>query len=420
MRIRKQTERLTLAFVLLAFGCTAHFSQVSTEELERRKLAAQARTAEAQARAAEAQARTAEANSRRSEIQNRKAELDLLAANTTVSGELIENEISAYKAVACAAAEINQQVRTASTQIDLLMIYSPRFAKTMAEYSVMISQLERLRERYESLYRPPVAIKTVTENDKTKPGSLLGDLSVAKQFSALAIDTLALFKTEVDIQGKTVVIGKDEFIAKLLRGINLEVYYPEKIIPMNINDSRLLNLLSDLAEDRVKAEYILKDKYEIDPYWRKQIVPNLQALNSSYDNLITQFFPSQKSAKPGGNKTVDGSKDPVYKVGRRSIIDFMRAEVANQIMSKQDEKRKYWLDVHVTRAASNQRNKSSAVVDIFTGGKRLSFSGGSIVNYRIFNSNGRVISSDTILSYMPYKRSKKIAEYRCQRVTDIP
>ncbi len=420
MQIRKQIERFTLALILLAFGSTAHFSQVSAEELARRKAAAQARTAEAQARAAEAQARTAEANSRRSEIQNRKAELDLLAANTTVSGELIENEISAYKAVACAAAEINQQVRTASTQIDLLMIYSPRFAKTMAEYSVMISQLEMLSERYEGLYRPPMAIKTVTEDDRSKPGNLIGDLSVAKQFSALAIDTLALFKTEVDIQGKTVVIGKDEFIAKLLRGINLEVYYPEKIIPMNINDSRLLNLLSDLAEYRVKAEYILKNKYEIDPYWRKQIVPNLQALNSGYDNLITQFFPSQKSDKAGGSKTGDASKDPVYKVGRRSIIDFMRAEVANRIMSKQDEKRKYWLDVHVTKAASNQRNKSSAVIDIFTGGKRLSFSGGSIVNYRIFNSNGRVIASDTILSYMPYKRSKKIAEYRCQRVTDIP
>ena len=418
MQIRKQIGSFVLSSTFLLAGGAVVLAQTSTEEIERRKAAAQARTAEANARAAEAQARTAEANSRRSEIANRQSELDLLSAKTNVKGDLIESEISAYKAVACAAADINQQVRTASTQIDLLMIYSPRFAKTMVEYSIMISQLERLKDNYEGLFRFPQAVRVIEPNSKT--GDIAAIISPVKQISALAIDTLALFKTEVDIQGRTVIIGKDEFLAKLLKGISLEVYYPEKMIPMNINESRLLNLLSDLAQDRVKSEYILQNKYEVNEYTRKSILPSLEALNATYDNVITQFFPGQKLNDKPEKKDNTGQANANYKVGRRSIVDFMKAELATEIMNKKDQKRKYWLDVHVTKAGSNQRNKSSAVLDIFTGGKRLSFSGGSIVNYRIFNSRGRVIASDTILTYMPYKRSKKIADYKCQRVADIP
>ena len=180
-------------------------------------------------------------------------------------------------------------------------------------------------------------------------------------------------------------------------------------------------MLGELAEDRVKSEYILQNKFEISDYDRKRIAPVLSALNATYDNVIGQFFPSSGSGQERqAAEKADKLKSADYKLGRRSIVEFMRAELASGVMNAKDQKRKYWLDVHVTKAASNQRNKSSAIIDIFTGGQRLSFSGGSIVNYRIFSSDGRVIASDTILTYIPYKRSKKIADYKCQRVSYLP
>ena len=252
MQIRKHITSFAVSAMVLAIVCVSIDAQTSPSELERRKADAQARVAEAQARAAEAQARTAEANSRRGEIANRQAELDLLSAKTSVSGDLIENDISAYKAVSCAASDINQQLRSIGTRVDLLMIYSPRFAKTMAEYSVMISQLERLKERYEGVFNIPQAIIEVQDPDSLdKVKGMTSILDPARQISALAIDTLALFKTEVDIQGKTVVIGKDEFIAKLLKDINLDVYYPEKMIPMNLQESRLLRVSISLLSIEV-------------------------------------------------------------------------------------------------------------------------------------------------------------------------
>ena len=415
---------IVLLLLFIGGGIRLTSAQAPNDEDTRRKAEAEVRIAEAQARAAEAQARSAEANSRSSEIENRRAELDLLRANTTVSGDLIENDISAYKAVSCAAADINRQLRTVNTQIDLLMIYSPRFGKTMAEYSVVINQMERLKAKYDdTLLLPQAYTKTDPNGQKTGTGDIAAIVNPAKQFSALAIDTLALFKTDVDIQSRNVIIGKDEFIAKLLNGVSLEVYYPEKMIPMNNGDSRLLNLLADLAEERVKSEYLLQKKTEINENALERIAPTLEALNAIYDNIITQFFQMSKPADDDQPSGAEGEalnqKRADYNIPRRSIIEYMRAELATGIMNAQDNKRKYWLDVHVTKAASNQRNKSSAIVDIFTGGKRLSFSGGSIVNFRLFDSNGKVIASDTILTYIPYKQSKRLAGYKCQRVMDI-
>lgn len=423
MKINKLFVYALLGISFVAAMLEVAVAQTTDADLQRRKAAAQARTAEANARSAEAAARTAVANSRRNEIANREAELKLLRAKTTVSGDLIETDISAYKAVSCAASDINQKVRDLGNQIDLLMIYSPRFANTMVEYSILMNQLELLKRRYEIAFRSIPEALVVTGGPEIKssvnPITIIDPIS---QVRALAIDTLSLFRTDVQISGKQVVIGKDEFVAKVLNGVNVEAYYPEKMIPTNLGKpSKLLTLITELAEMRVKSKYIIEGKTDVDPRDKKRNEPRLMAYNAIYDNVFAQFFPASKPVEElPDDESIKRNKDKPRRIGKSTIVDFMRAELASEIMAAEDQKRKYWLDVHVTKAGSNRRNKSSAVLDIFTGGKRISFSGGAIVNYRIFNSRGRVLASDTILTYMPFTRSKKIAEYKCQNVKDIP
>ncbi len=408
---------LGLIFINPVFTQTTEAS-----EIEKRKAEAQAKKAEAQARVAEAQAKSAEAKARKDELANRQAELNLLSADTTVSGDLIESDISAYKAVSCAASEISQRVRRLSGQIDVLMVYSPEFANTMAKYAVLMNQLELLKTRYSKVFGeakvgPTVSPSMIIEEGNVK--SLSDVISPANQIKALTVDMLALFKTDVKITGKTVVIGKDEFIGKILNGLSVEVYYPEKMIPLEVRtSSKLLLIINDLAELRVRSQKFLTVNVRRGVV-SQETTARLEALNSIHDSVINQFFlaPESENGIRRKGKRNDES-DSSYRNG--TLIDYVKAELAFEIMGKKDQRKKYWLDVHVTKAGSNQRNKNNAVFDVFTGGKRMSFSGGAIVNYRIFNSRGRMLASDTILTYMPFKRSKKIAGYQCLNVDTIP
>jgi len=420
-------KKITIGFVLCILSMVSvNTAFAQTSEVEKRKADAEARKAEAQARVAEAQAKSAEARARKDELVNRQAELNLLAAKTTVSGDLIENDISAYKAVSCAASEISQNVRRLGSQIDVLMVYSPEFANTMAKYSVLMNQLELLKTRYDKVFRniektPKVnAVTVVGDGDGDK--AIRGAASVinpANQIKALTVDMLALFKTDVKITGKAVLIGKDEFIGKVLNGLNVEVYYPEKMIPLDARtSSKLLQIINDLAELRIRSQKALAPNSGSGRL-SQEMSARLEALNSIHDSVINQFFLARE---PGNEVNRNGKRieenDESYNNG--ILIDYVRAELAFEIMTKKDRRQKYWLDVHVTKAGSNQRNKNNAVFDVFTGGKRMSFSGGAIVNYRIFNSRGRMLASDTILTYVPFKRSKKIAGYQCLNVNTIP
>ena len=259
----------------------------------------------------------------------------------------------------------------------------------------------------------------------------------ASTISGIALDTLALFKTESKVTGKTVVIGREEFIAKVINGLRVDVFYPERVIPVGARrNSKLIETENYLAEYRERSALILafidrergrvRDQLvdEREDTERRRLATSLEAwdilaarlpaLNTILDNTITQFFPDP-------DEDDDSEGDVTVMEPERRILGYLRAEAfSEKFLDTGDNSNFYWLDVSVTKAGGSMRNKSSAVIDIFTGGRRLSFSGGAITNYRVFGSDGRVIAADTVLSYMPYKRSKKIASYRCVNVNATP
>jgi hypothetical protein len=60
------------------------------------------------------------------------------------------------------------------------------------------------------------------------------------------------------------------------------------------------------------------------------------------------------------------------------------------------------------KAGGNNRIKTNLVVDIFTGGNRLSHSGGLVVEYILFDRNGIVRASDIFTEYSGYIKSGNI------------
>ena len=70
----------------------------------------------------------------------------------------------------------------------------------------------------------------------------------------------------------------------------------------------------------------------------------------------------------------------------------------------------YWLQVKVVKAGGNNRIKTNLIWDVFTGGNRLSHSGGVIVEYILFDNGGTIVASDTITEYTNYIKSNKVRD----------
>jgi len=461
-------------------------------EIKRRKDKAALKQAEAEAEEAEANARKANADAREKEIANRKNELELLKGTTTTSGDLIENDITAYQAVACACKPIAKKINDKNGQIKTLMIYSPEIADTLTEYSALIVHMNRLEDTYKEilgidLQKTPLAPGVnLRVNNAANARASIGIPGLGDIISA-AIDILSLFKVDVEITGEKVDVGKEEFISKVVDGLSgIDVYYPDKVIVSKPpTDSTLLEkinsllryqaiakkTLKELGEQRAKlakgkkediAKQIAEKKKEIEkleaevrkfPRNRKkrqalntanedlkqleaklekenkdteaavkkfdeefgEAIKQLNNLNALVDALLNQF-----------NPPLPGEKDESKNITKtKSLASFLRAETTYQKIAELEKgtQKVYWLDLGVSKAGGNMLKKTSPLLDIFTGGDRVKFSGGTVVSFKVFHSDGQIVVSDMIWAYAPYRKSKYVTEFLCQSgegITQVP
>lgn len=95
--------------------------------------------------------------------------------------------------------------------------------------------------------------------------------------------------------------------------------------------------------------------------------------------------------------------------GVNSLTAFIKAENLNQAL-KGDNGEGYWLQLAVIKAGGNNRIKTNLVTDIFTGGSRVSHSGGAIVQFNLYDLKGRSLVSDTLTEYSGYVKAGKIKQ----------
>jgi hypothetical protein len=115
----------------------------------------------------------------------------------------------------------------------------------------------------------------------------------------------------------------------------------------------------------------------------------LKQINTQFDNLVTALLQSQ----PGGTNP---------------LTNYIKAERLNAALSEGSLKDNYWLQLKVINAGGNNRIKTNLLIDIFTGGNRLSHSGGVIVEYHLFNSNGKSLQAGTVSDYTDYIKANRI------------
>lgn len=122
------------------------------------------------------------------------------------------------------------------------------------------------------------------------------------------------------------------------------------------------------------------------------VAGQLKARNTQFDKFIEALV----QAGAGG--------------GTNALTSLIKAEDLQSELSVADPTlgRSYWLQLKVVKAGGNNRIKTNLVWDIFTGGNRVSHSGGVIVEYILFNVGGQAVASDTITEYTNYIKSDKV------------
>jgi hypothetical protein len=100
--------------------------------------------------------------------------------------------------------------------------------------------------------------------------------------------------------------------------------------------------------------------------------------------------------------------------GLNSLTSYIRAEnMLAALKGPQGQDRNfYWLQLKVLKAGGNNRIKTNPVIDVFTGGNRLSHSGGAVVEYILFDPNGKSVAADTITEYSGYIKSDRVKKLK--------
>jgi phage shock protein A len=96
------------------------------------------------------------------------------------------------------------------------------------------------------------------------------------------------------------------------------------------------------------------------------------------------------------------------KTGISQLTAFIRSERIQKLMANRGG---YWLKLNVVIAGGNTKVKRNLIVDVFTGGSRVSYSGASIVEYHLYDRFGRSLLSDTTSGYIDYKKAKDIKKF---------
>lgn len=96
--------------------------------------------------------------------------------------------------------------------------------------------------------------------------------------------------------------------------------------------------------------------------------------------------------------------------GLKSLASYIKAENMPAALkgAAGQETNFYWLQLKALKAGGNNRLKTNLVVDIFTGGSRLSHSGGAVVEYILFDRNGQSVASAIFTPYSGYVKADKV------------
>jgi hypothetical protein len=369
--------------------------------------------------------------------KNRGAELVTLIEETEKAIKEIKPEI---KALGKKATEIDEEISFTYAYIDRLkkindQLKLPKFVERIEELTGKIDKLssdkgkipaqikdkkenlatleKTLNELY-NLLQPitlprPIIKALIDAEEKINKSAILG-----RRYTA--VEKIGLLKQEFTSGQKQAIV--DEASRALNRQLTAneatDLFTPsppltegEKTALLKIavyeNENNLRLSEEDKAyffgEDDLRA--LLGDKFNLNEVnkaslrkLKQESLSRLKSLNTQYDKITAEMVKTEPTS------------------GINALTAYLQAENLYSALGCNSDQAcadSYMLQLRVVSAGGNTKVKRNLITNVFTGAD-ISFSGGSIVEYILYDMNGVVKASNTFTVYEKYKNSKNIRE----------
>lgn len=298
----------------------------------------------------------------------------------------LESELLAYQSMSEIAREIGSKVRG---RAKFVVIYNPADGRAIQLYSTVKSQLTQLEQGYKDYLKQPAG----TGAEAVPVTALMMPQAATAVLGSVA-DVIAMFRTNVDIKGKSFTFEEVALVSQLipeLSGADRRVIYPTLYSPDMMSEvpsdiPEILTLLSNVFKQKAAADDIIAryDALKDDaakaqhPYHGR--IPTLRSLNEAFAKYAADL----------------GKLDDT--TGTSPMAVLIKAEKLNKILVHPDAAMLY---VKVLRAGGNNR----ITKNLFKGTK-ITHSGGTVVSYILFDNTGGAVLANTLYNYDGYKRFK--------------
>lgn len=357
-----------------------------------------------------------------------------LAGETKPTGDFIESQVMAYRSVSKAASGIREGIKASGLPAgSRIIIHNANDYSLLVSYYATLQLIDDLTARYNQVIQeerkaisesqkvdgqvPKTWIPTVKGGQPAAPAfAPLAAITAATSILGSVNDLFAFFRTDEQLTGKVFTVSESPLVSAVFHALKnsggeYKLYYPAEVpsvislsAPSNIlgKINKLLQLKMDADNLRFRIEEIIKNRNDqIDNYTRlnpqptflpelgrdflqlRMVIKPLDALNLQYAAFVATL-----------NKSEAGV-----------VSSWLRAEGLESAMKSENS---YLLKLSVIQAGGTQRIRRNLLWDVFTGGQRVSYSGGAIIEYRLYNNKGEVIRSEIIDSFTPYVKDTKL------------
>jgi hypothetical protein len=308
-----------------------------------------------------------------------------LAGTVNVTGTVaFQGELLAYKSLADIADAVGTDIHDFQGTV---IIHNDSDIKALQTYAIILSQIKNFVSEYEFL-NGKLNVKSAEE---VGPAGILAAPEVASTLLRSVADVAALFRTNTDISGLAIIPDEtviNATIASALRQHNMHVFEPKLYLPNLIKgpDSELIKQLGVLTQMKALAEQSAAD-YDALPDNKKTanqkiVIPKLKALNAQVDTFINNLTHVDDTTK----------ESPLLGLYRAERLKILLQDTSQQC---------YVLYIKLAKAEGTRTVKSN----LFTGTK-ISYTGGMILSYTLFDRDGEIKKAGIFASYRGSSNNK--------------